>query len=157
MDDVSGMFDKWLDQVEKSTKLSVEDKAKITGAGAQAFADVLSKNTPRSDITYTKGRSAGHANAKHRNSHRKTKHLADSITHRDGYTADKLHTGDTDVGYEDHYYDFLARIINDGKHNMSPKQVSEMHFVDKSQAEAKDDVTKAMGNAARNVLGGDKQ
>ncbi|WP_274741872.1 hypothetical protein [Lactobacillus gasseri] len=41
---------------------------------------------------------------------------------KSGYTADKLHTGDTDVGFEGKYYDFLAKIINNGKHKMSDKE-----------------------------------
>ncbi len=31
----------WVNEVEKGMKLSVEDKAKITGEGAEAFSTVL--------------------------------------------------------------------------------------------------------------------
>ncbi len=74
-------LDNWIDSVEQSMKLSPEDKAKITGAGAETFSQVLHDHTPRSNEIYRRGRSAGHANAKHHNRHRKTKHLQDSITY----------------------------------------------------------------------------
>lgn len=119
--DMGEFLDSWVDSVEQSMKLTPEDKAKITGAGAEAFSQVLHDRTPRSNEIYRRGRSAGHANAKHGNSHRKTKHLQDSITYKVGYTADKTHTGDTDVGFEGKYYDFLAKIVNNGQHHMSEK------------------------------------
>ena len=101
--DMGEFLDNWVDSVEQSMKLSAEDKAKITGAGAEAFSKVLHDRTPRSNEIYRRGRSAGHVNAKHGNSHRKTKHLQDIITYKAGYTADKTHTGDTDVGFEGKY------------------------------------------------------
>lgn len=117
--DMGEFLDTWVNKVEKGMKLSAEDKAKITGAGAETFSQVLHDRTPRSNEIYKRGRSAGHANAKHGNSHRKTKHLQDTITYKAGYTADKTHTGDTDVGFEGKYYDFLAKIVNNGQHHMS--------------------------------------
>lgn len=98
--DMGEFLENWIDSVDKGIRLSPGDKAKITGAGAEAFSKVLHDHTPRSNEIYRRGRSAGHANAKHGNSHRKTKHLQDTITYRAGYTADKTRTGDTDVGFE---------------------------------------------------------
>lgn len=154
--DLSDFLNDWIDSTEKGLTLSVKDKEKITGAGAEAFKQALHDRTPRSDVSYKRGRSAGHANAKHRNNHhRKTKHLQDSITYKPGYTADKVHTGDTDVGYEDNYYDFLAKIINNGKHNMSDKELSNMYFVDKAQKEAAKSVEDAELKAFKEVMNHD--
>ena len=111
--------------------------------------------TPRSNEIYKRGRSAGHANAKHHNRHRKTKHLQDSITYKSGYTADKAHTGDTDVGFEGKYYDFLAKIVNNGQHHMTSKRYKNMHFLDKAQQEAKKPVAQAELKAYKEVMNHD--
>lgn len=153
--DMGEFLDNWVNKVEKGMKLSAEDKAKITGAGAEAFSQVLHDRTPRSNEIYKRGRSAGHANAKHGNSHRKTKHLQDTITYKAGYTADKSHTGDTDVGYENKYYDFLAKIVNNGQHHMSEKRYANMHFLDKAQQEAKKPVAQAELKAYKEVMNHD--
>ncbi|WP_270254125.1 phage tail protein [Lactobacillus johnsonii] len=153
--DMGEFLDTWVNKVEESMKLSAEDKAKITGAGAEAFSQVLHDRTPRSNEIYKRGRSAGHANAKHGNSHRKTKHLQDTITYKAGYTADKTHTGDTDVGYENKYYDFLAKIVNNGQHHMSEKRYANMHFLDKAQQEAKKAVKEAELKAYKEVMNHD--
>ena len=153
--DMGEFLDTWVNKVEKGMKLSAEDKAKITGAGAEAFSQVLHDRTPRSNEIYKRGRSAGHANAKHGNSHRKTKHLQDTITYKAGYTADKSHTGDTDVGYENKYYDFLAKIVNNGQHHMSEKRYANMHFLDKAQQEAKKAVKEAELKAYKEVMNHD--
>ena len=153
--DMGEFLDGWVSEVEKCMKLSAEDKAKITGAGAEIFSQVLHDRTPRSNEIYKRGRSAGHANAKHGNSHRKTKHLQDTITYRAGYTADKTHTGDTDVGFEGKYYDFLAKIVNNGQHHMSPKRYKNMHFLDKAQQEAKKSVKEAELKAYKEVMNHD--
>ena len=153
--DMGEFLDTWVNKVEKGMKLSAEDKAKITGAGAEVFSQVLHDRTPRSNEIYKRGRSAGHANAKHGNSHRKTKHLQDTITYKAGYTADKSHTGDTDVGYENKYYDFLAKIVNNGQHHMSEKRYANMHFLDKAQQEAKKAVKEAELKAYKEVMNHD--
>lgn len=153
--DMGEFLDGWFSAIEKSLTFSAEDKAKITGAGAEVFRQVLHDRTPRSNEIYKRGRSAGHANAKHGNSHRKTKHLQDTITYRAGYTADKTHTGDTDVGFEEKYYDFLAKIVNNGQHHMSEKRYANMHFLDKAQQEAKKSVEEAELKAYKEVMNHD--
>lgn len=153
--DMGEFLDGWISAVEKSLTFSAEDKSKITGAGAEAFSQVLHDRTPRSNEIYKRGRSAGHANAKHGSSHRKTKHLQDTITYKAGYTADKSHTGDTDVGFEGKYYDFLAKIVNNGQHQMSPKRYKNMHFLDKAQQEAKKFVAQAELKAYKEVMNHD--
>lgn len=127
----------WLNTVENSVNLSASDKAEITGAGAKAFEKVLHDETPRSDENYSKGRTVGHSKG------RKTKHLQDMITYQDGYTAEGQHTGDTDVGFDGKYYAFLAKIINNGKHKMSSKELANTHFVDRAQEKAKEAVFEA--------------
>lgn len=153
--DMGEFLDGWISAVEKSLTFSAEDKSKITGAGAEAFSQVLHDRTPRSNEIYKRGRSAGHANAKHGSSHRKTKHLQDTITYKAGYTADKSHTGDTDVGFEGKYYDFLAKIVNNGQHHMSEKRYANMHFLDKAQQEAKKAVKEAELKAYKEVMNHD--
>ena len=39
--DMGEFLNNWVNEVEKGMKLSVEDKAKITGEGAEAFSTVL--------------------------------------------------------------------------------------------------------------------
>lgn len=153
--DMGEFLDGWISAVEKSLTFSAEDKSKITGAGAEAFSQVLHDRTPRSNEIYKRGRSAGHANAKHGSSHRKTKHLQDTITYKAGYTADKSHTGNTDVGFENKYYDFLAKIVNNGQHHMSEKRYANMHFLDKAQQEAKKAVKEAELKAYKEVMNHD--
>lgn len=142
------MINDWYNQLEKKVTLTKAEKAEITGAGASAFAKTLKRNTPRSDGSgYSK---AGHAK------HHKRAHLADSITFKDGYAAGS-YTGDTDTGYTDHYFDFLAKIINNGrKRKMSAKEQANMHFWDKSFSQAKTSVTQAMSDKYRQILGDKK-
>ena len=153
--DMGEFLDSWVNKVEKGMKLSAEDKAKITGAGAEAFSKVLHDHTPRSNEIYRRGRSAGHANAKHRNYHRKTKHLQDTITYKAGYTADKTHTGDTDVGFEGKYYDFLAKIVNSILATATSKRYKNMHFLDKAQQGAKRAVEEAELKVYKEVMNHD--
>lgn len=154
--DLGNSLDKWVDQLEQGMNFTASDKTKITGAGAEVYAQVLHDMTPRSNVTYKRGRSAGHANAKHHNSHRKTKHLQDTITYKAGYTADNANTGDTDIGWEDHYYDFLAKIINNGtSRKMSSKELHNVGFIERAQKEAAPQVTKAIGEAIKGVMNND--
>ena len=54
--DMGEFLDGWVSEVEKCMKLSAEDKAKITGAGAEIFSQVLHDRTPRSNEIYKRGR-----------------------------------------------------------------------------------------------------
>ena len=155
-DDFGASIEKWYRETVEAMTLTVDETAEITAAGAQVFSDELQKLTPRSTADYSKGRSAGHANAKHHNGHRKTQHLADTITFKPGYTADGNHTGATDTGFSDTYYDFVARIVNDGKRQMSAKEMKNLHFYDKAQAAAADKALAAQAAAFKRKVGGDK-
>lgn len=156
MADLNEALNKWYEQVDKAMTLSADDKDKITGAGAEVFSKILHDYTPRSNIKYTrKGRSAGHANKKHGNKHRKTKHLQDTITYKAGYLADGFHTGDTDVGWDNHYYDFLAKIVNNGVHQMSEKQIANKNFYDRALEASKDAVIDAEKKAYEELMGND--
>lgn len=151
-DNLVNGLDQWINNIEKKTVLPHGAKAKITEAGANEFAEVLRKHTPRSNEIYNRGRSAGHANAKHGNSRRKTIHLQDSITYKAGQTIDKKNTGDTDVSFGDDYFNFLAKIINNGKHRMSDKEYGNMHFVDKARAESSETIHKVMADKYREMM-----
>ena len=51
--DMGEFLENWIDSVEKGMKLSAEDKAKITGAGAEAFrreGDLLVMQMPNIEI-----------------------------------------------------------------------------------------------------------
>lgn len=154
-DDLGTFLDKWSAQIASGVKLSVDDQAKITGAGAEVYAKILHDHTPRSNEDYHHGRSAGHANAKHRNSHRKTKHLQDSITYKAGYTADGYRIGSsTDIGWEANYYDFLAKILNNGSQRatFSEKLMRDEKFMDRAQEDAQKDVEEAELKAYKEVV-----
>lgn len=151
--DLDDKLENWLKLVEKKYDLTAEQKSKITGAGAAVFAETLKKNTPVSSEHYSSGRSVGHINASHGLKPRKTKHLRDSITFRPGFTSEKVMAGDTTVGFEDKYQAMIARYVNNGTAGMSPKEVRNMHFIEKSQLQARDVVLKAEAKALKEVMG----
>lgn len=154
MADFDEQLNEWFDSVAKAVNLSLNEQSEITGAGAQAYQKVLKQNTPRSNVDYSLGgKSAGHANAKHGNKHRKTEHIADMITYKPGFEANGLHTGSTAVGWQGRYYAFIAKITNNGKKQMSAKQVKNMHFKDRSEKEAADAVRQAIAKKYREVTG----
>lgn len=144
---------KWYQKVEDAAKLSPNQKAEITGAGAKAFASALKKATPVSSENYSGGRSVGHNNALHGKKARKTKHLQDSITYKPGFTSDGLFSGDTSVGFEDKYQAMVARFVNNGTAGMSQKEVKNMHFIEKAQNEAKDEMLRAEAEKYKEMIG----
>ena len=149
--DLDDKLENWLKLVEKKYDLTAEQKSKITGAGAAVFAETLKKNTPVSSEHYSSGRSVGHTNWKHNEKPRKTKHLRDSITFKPGYTAGKIHSGNTTVGFENKYQAMVARYVNNGTAGMSAKEVKNMHFIEKSQLESRDAVLKAEARKLKEV------
>lgn len=150
--DLDDKLEKWLNAVEKKYDLTAEQKSKITGAGAAVFAETLKKNTPVSSEHYNSGRSVGHTNWKHNERPRKTKHLRDSITFKPGFTSGKIHSGNTTVGFDSKYQAMVARYVNNGTAGMSPKEVKNMHFIEKSQLEAKNAVLMAEAKAFKEVI-----
>ncbi|TSO25293.1 HK97 gp10 family phage protein [Lactobacillus sp. LL6] len=147
MVDLAEGLDKWMKDVAETISLTTSQKSAITGAGAAVYAKVLKENTPRSTESYKSGRKVGRANG------RKTKHLNESITFRPGYTSDKLHTGDTAVGFDSPYQDLVASFVNNGTREMSAKEVKNMHFKDRAEIEAKDAVLKANAAMYKKVTG----
>lgn len=145
MADFADGLEKWLDSIEKSGNLTSAKKAKVTGAGAAVFAQVLKKNTPVSGESYAKGRTVGHAKG------RKTKHLKDAITYKPGINHDKLPTGDTAVGFDSKYSALVGRFVNNGVRNMSTKQVKNMHFFDRSQTEARGAILRAEAEGMKHL------
>lgn len=153
MADLSDDLLKWYEQIEKAAKLTPTQKAQVTGAGAKAFASVLKKGTPVSSEHYSGGRSVGHNNASHGKKPRKTKHLRDSITYKPGFTSDGLFSGDTSVGFEDKYQAMVARFVNNGTAGMSKKEIRNMHFIEKAQNEAQNELLKAEAKKYKEVMG----
>lgn len=149
--DLDDKLENWLKLVENKYDLTAEQKSKITGVGAAAFAETLKKNTPVSSEHYNSGRSVGHTNWKHNEQPRKTKHLRDSITFKPGFTSGKIHSGNTTVGFDSKYQAMVARYVNNGTAGMSPKEVKNMHFIEKSQLESKNAVLKAETKAFKEV------
>lgn len=143
-------IEQWLNIVEQHTNISNGEKSEITGAGAKVFAESLKKNTPVSGLDYSKGkgRRAGHA------SKSKRAHLKDMITYEAGVDAEKEKTGNTVVGYDGKYFNFVAAITNNGKKIMSPKQLKNLHFVERSRQESEDKIQKAMQEKYRNIIEG---
>lgn len=134
----------WLDKISQKVDLSIDQKSSITSAGAKTYAEVLKKNTPVSHADYSKGRSAGHG--------RKSKHMRDAITYKPGFDVNSGHSGDTSVGWGDKYNAMVARFVNDGTRDMSPKQVANLHFKDHAEKEAADAVLKANAEKFREIL-----
>ena len=149
-DDFSDAMNDWLSKVERAAVPTTQEQAEITGAGAKVFADALRDHTPRSNIDYSVGggRQAGHAKQ------RKTKHLQDSITYDPGAVAGGQKDGNTDIGFEDHYFDFIARITNNGRKKTSPQIEKNMHFADRAMADSAGDVQKAMVDKMKQLKGG---
>lgn len=153
MADLDEQLMKWYRQVEKTVTLTPEQRGEITGAGARVFSESLRSNTPVSSEHYSTGRSVGHANALHGKKARKTKHLKDSITFKPGYSADKVHSGDTAVGFDSDYQAMVARFVNNGTAGMSQKEVHNMHFIEKAQQEAKEKMLQAEAREFKKVTG----
>ena len=151
--DLGKKLEDWYQQVEKAYTFTPAQKSKVTGAGAAVFAEVLKGNTPVSSEHYRTARSVGHINASHGLKPRKTKHLRDSITFKPGFTSEKVMAGDTTVGFEDKYQAMIARYVNNGTAGMSPKEVRNMHFIEKSQLMSRDAVLKAEAKALKEVMG----
>lgn len=143
----------WYKQIEKSISLTPSQKAKVTGAGAKAFAESLKQTTPMSSENYSgDGRSVGHNNRLHGKKPRKTKHLRDSITYVPGYTADGLLSGNTSVGFDSKYQAMVARFVNNGTADMSQKEVKNMHFIQKAQDRARTAMLEAEARECKELL-----
>lgn len=124
MVDLAEGLEAWVKQIKTVTDLSVTSRSKITGAGADAYSEVLKKNTPRSKSNH-------HT------------HIADEITFKPGWTSDRLFTGDTSVGWKNNHAAMIAQFVNDGAGTISNKRIANMHFKDKSDLEAKEIVLRA--------------
>lgn len=137
---------KWMNDVVKYADLSVEEKSKITGAGAKVFAHYLKQETPMSHRNYDHLRSAGHG--------RKREHLRDAITYEPGFTSDKIHTGNTSVGWKDSYSAMVARFVNDGVPTGSANDFKNRNFKERAENAAKEAVLKANAEEYRRLRKG---
>ncbi|BDR56880.1 HK97 gp10 family phage protein [Xylocopilactobacillus apis] len=147
MADLSKELNDWLNSLQKHVNVTHEEKAEITGAGAKVYAEYLKKNTPVSSVNYSKGKQAGHASEK------KKAHMRDMITYEPGLDAEKEKTGNTNVGYDGKYFNFVAMITNNGKRKMSAKEEANLHFVERSRKESEKAVQSAMEKKYREIKG----
>jgi hypothetical protein len=153
-DDLDKQLEDWYNSVVNVTNLSATDKGKITGVGADVFAEALKSKTPISSEHYTKdGRSAGHNNAKHGQKPRKTKHLRESITFVPGKTMGGVASGNTLVGFDSKYQAMIARFVNNGTAGMSPKEVRNMHFIEEAELASQNAVLKNEAQKFKKVIG----
>lgn len=139
------LLDDFYEKIKGKMSFTPNQKAEITGAGAEAYSKVLKKETPESDVDY------GSKSVDVGKSGKKTSHLRDDISYKPGIVDSNLKTGDTDVGF-DPKDDFLLRIINDGKKKMSPKEQANLHFIDRAQSKARDSIAKAMESKLIEVM-----
>ncbi|RVU71783.1 MULTISPECIES: HK97-gp10 family putative phage morphogenesis protein [Lactobacillus] len=152
MPDLDEQLMDWYQKIAKSVELTPDQKARVTGAGAKVFAEKLKQTTPMSSENYDNGgRSVGHNNQLHGKKTRKTKHLRESITYVPGFTADKLKSGNTSVGFDSKYQAMVARFVNNGTAGMSQKEVKNMHFIEKAQTEAKNAMLEAEARELRGM------
>ena len=129
-----GQLEGWYNQIVKRAKLTTAQKTEINTAGAKVFQEVLREETPY-------------------NPDRKGVHMRDAITFVPGKNADNLPNGATDVGWDkDHAY--IARIMNDGKKKMSPKEQAQLHFKDHAVEKARPLVLAAKAEAYRRIVNG---
>lgn len=148
-DEFEDALDRFYKKVSKVGHLSVDDKAKITGAGAKEYAKILYKWTPVSDWDYTSKANSVGVTGKH------NKHLRDTIAYKPGYESDGIRTGATDVGFQYKDDEMLVRILNDGKKEMKGKQLQDLHFLQNARAEARDPMGEAMEQKLKEILGHD--
>lgn len=154
MADLAEGLQEWMKQVKNAELFPAVDRARITGAGATAYAEILKKNTPRSNRSYVKGRRAGRGKRINNGKvvGRQRMHVADAITFKPGWTTGGYLTGDTSVGWKDRYSEMVAHFVNDGAGNVSDKRIANMHFKDRSELEARDAVLRAEMKAYKEVM-----
>ena len=127
-DDFNTQLEAWFDSIKNTLTMTAQQKAKITGAGAKVFADILRDETPY-------------------NPHIKTdEHLRDCIMFKAGKTLDNLQTGDTDVGFSKNKA-YIARFLNDGT-----KKMAATHFRDNAVEKATEPVKRAEALAFKEML-----
>jgi len=142
-DNFGKTIENWYNKVESASKLTTADIAKITGAGAKVYAEILKANTP-----------VGKNRHVYKSKRRKTKHLKNTITYKNGFTADNINNGNTDVGFSGKYYDFVARITNNGKKVMSAKEMKNLHFMDKALEQARPKIIEAEKREYSRIING---
>lgn len=146
--DLIDQLNEFYEDIRGKVDLTESQKAEVTGAGAEAYVKILKKNTPKSDIDYSqKSVDVGRSGTKN-------SHLVDDIQYKKG-VSDGLHTGDTDVSFGEKN-DFLVHILNDGKKKMSLKEQANVHFLERSQSEARNDIAEAMRKKLDEVMENDQ-
>lgn len=122
-DNLEAQWEAIAENLKRRILLTANQKAIVTGAGAEVYKKTLHDETPY--------------NPHHKNG---VPHLRDTIHYTVGrqYDGHKSLTGSTDVGFERGEKTTVAYIVNNGSRKMSPKEISNMHFmeraIDKSKA-----------------------
>lgn len=99
----------WLIKVKAMTDLTIDEQAKVTKAGAEAYRDILAETTLREHHTTM--------------THDNRKHLSDDIIVK-ATNVDGQKNGVSTVGWEDGMNATIARWLNDGT-----KKIKGDHFV----------------------------
>lgn len=104
------ILNSWLKQVESLSDVSISDRAKITGAGAEVFKQELEVET----------------NRKHRSNHNDKVygHAADHITMQRS-NSEGRRTGVSTAGWENRYHAVNMQRLNDGT-----RKYKADHFID---------------------------
>lgn len=147
MNDLDDVLKDFYEQVASKVNLTAEQKAQVTGAGAKAYAEVLKDETPVSNLDYNKAKKIG-AGKNGLHDH----HLRDGIIYKEGYTVDNIKTGDTDIGWNKEDDIALLGWVNDGVMKMSPKQMANLHFVQRAQQKAAGKIADAMSSKLAEVI-----
>ena len=108
--DMDEILESWLKQVESLSNVSINDRTKITGAGAEVFRQDLEAET----------------NQKHRSTHNDKVfgHAADHITMQRSNSEGKR-TGVATAGWDNRYHAMNMQRLNDGS-----RKYKADHFVD---------------------------
>lgn len=138
-DDFESQWNDVLKELTKKVRLSAKQKAVVTGAGAEVYKEYLKQETP--------------VNENHSNG---SPHLKDTIHYTIGkkYNGQRSQDGSTDVGFEKGEKTRIAYIVNNGSRKMSPKEISNMHFMERALQKSIGNVKNAEIMAIKKIMNG---
>ena len=141
-EDFSANLSDWLKDVEDTITLTTADKVLINTAGAEAYAEILQKDTKNKhyDLVHHKDTIYDPKTKKNKSN----PHLANAVN----IQPSKDVVGAIDAGFDDKRA-YIARFLNDGT-----KKIHGDHFVDIARATAVPLVIKAQEEAYKNIIGG---
>lgn len=138
-DDFEAQWNQVLNDLTKHLILTSNEKALATGAGAEVYKKELHDDTPY--------------NPRHKNG---SPHLRDSIHYEIGkrYNGEKSLDGSTDVGFTKGEKTTVAYIVNNGSRKMSPKEINNMHFMERAVEKSKEAVMAAEAGVLKAIIQG---